>query len=166
MIKKSKSSNMKLSILRFATVFGVSERMRFDLTINQFTREIYLKKALDVFGENTWRPYCHVKDVARAIITSLQSNQRLTVFNVGNSKQNYSKKKVINAIGKFLTLNNITYSKQKLIDKRDYKVDFKKIYKQLKFKTKFDLNYGIKETINFLKRCKNKDLYQKKYSNI
>ena len=37
-------------------------------------------------------------------------------------------------LSKFLTLNNITYSKQKLIDKRDYKVDFKKIYKQLKFK--------------------------------
>ncbi len=166
MIKKSKNSNMKLSIMRFATVFGVSDRMRFDLTINQFTREIYLKKILDVFGENTWRPYCHVKDVARALLISLQSDQRLTVYNVGNSKQNYSKKKVINAIGKFLPLNNITYSKQKLIDKRDYKVNFNKIFKELKFKTKFDLNYGIKETINFLKKNKNKNLYQKKYSNI
>ncbi len=166
MIKKSKNSNMKLSIMRFATVFGVSDRMRFDLTINQFTREIYLKNFLDIFGENTWRPYCHVKDVARAILISLKSNKKISIYNVGNSEQNYSKKKVINAIGKFLPLKNITYSKQKLIDKRDYKVDFKKIYKELKFKTKFDLNYGIKETINFLKKNKRNNLYQKKYSNI
>ena len=53
MIKKSKSIKMKLTIMRFATVFGVSDRMRFDLTINQFTREIFLKKTLDIFGENT-----------------------------------------------------------------------------------------------------------------
>ena len=69
--------------------------MRFDLTINQFTREIYLKK-LDVFGENTWRPYCHVKDVARAIIIRLQSNKKLTVQML-EIQNNYSKRKVINA---------------------------------------------------------------------
>ncbi len=166
MIKKSKSTKMKLIIMRFATVFGVSDRMRFDLTINQFTREIFLKKTLDIFGESTWRPYCHVKDVARAILISLKSKKNLSIFNVGNSKQNYSKKDVINAIGKFLTLKNITYSKQNIADKRDYKVNFQKIFKNLKFKTKFDLNYGIKEIISYLKKNKKNNLYDKKFSNI
>ena len=64
LINKSTKSQIKSTIMRFATVFGVSDRMRFDLTINQFTREIYFRKILNVFGENTWRPYCHVKDVA------------------------------------------------------------------------------------------------------
>ena len=166
MIKKSKSTKMKLIIMRFATVFGVSDRMRFDLTINQFTREIFLKKPLDIFGENTWRPYCHVKDVARAILISLKIKKKLSIFNVGNSKQNYSKKDVINAIGKFLKLNNITYSKQSIADKRDYKVNFQKIFKDLKFKTKFNLNYGIQEIITFLKKNKKNNLYDKKFSNI
>ena len=166
MIKKSKSTKMKLIIMRFATVFGVSDRMRFDLTINQFTREIFLKKTLDIFGESTWRPYCHVKDVARAILISLKSKKNLSIFNVGNSKQNYSKKDVINAIGKFLTLKNITYSKQNIADKRNYKVNFQKIFRNLKFKTKFDLNYGIKEIISFLKKNKKNNLYDKKFSNI
>ncbi len=152
--------------MRFATVFGVSDRMRFDLTINQFTREIFLKKTLDIFGESTWRPYCHVKDVARAILISLKSKKNLSIFNVGNSKQNYSKKDVINAIGKFLTLKNITYSKQNIADKRNYKVNFQKIFRNLKFKTKFDLNYGIKEIISFLKKNKKNNLYDKKFSNI
>ena len=157
---------MKLLIMRFATVFGVSERMRFDLTINQFTRDLFLNKKLDIFGENTWRPYCHVKDVARAILAGIQDDSKINIYNVGNSKQNYSKKYIVNSIGKFLTLKNITYSQQKLIDKRDYKVNFNKIYKKLRFTTKYDINFGIKETINFLKKNKKQNFFSKKFSNI
>ena len=59
-----KKSSMRPTILRFATAFGLSPRMRFDLTVNQFTKELKLNKKLQVFDENTWRPYCHVKDFA------------------------------------------------------------------------------------------------------
>ena len=65
-----------------------------------------------------------------------------------------------------MTLKNITYSKQNIADKRDYKVSFQKIFKDLKFKTKFNLNYGIKEIISFLKKNKKNNLYDKKFSNI
>ena len=52
--------------LRFATVFGVSPRMRFDLTVNEFTAELITRRRLVVFGEQFWRPYVHVRDAARA----------------------------------------------------------------------------------------------------
>ena len=165
MIKQSKNINMQLTIMRFATVFGVAERMRFDLTINQFTRDLHLKKKLNIFGQNTWRPYCHVSDVARAIVYSIDSKKKINIFNVGNSKQNYSKKFVLDAIGKFIPLKNLTYSKQEISDKRDYKVNFNKIKKVLKFKTKYNLNFGIKEIISFLKKNKKKNFYNKIYSN-
>ena len=55
------------TILRFSTAFGLSPRMRFDLTINQFTKSIFCKEALEVFDSNTWRPYCHVKDFGIAL---------------------------------------------------------------------------------------------------
>src|SRR5208282_6451855 len=48
--------------LRFATIFGVSPRMRFDLTVNEFTMELLTKKRLVVFGQQFWRPYVHVRD--------------------------------------------------------------------------------------------------------
>jgi len=165
MINQVNKVSMQSLIMRFSTVFGVSDRMRFDLTINQFTRELYKKKSLNIFGENTWRPYCHIKDVSRAILSGFNVNKKLEIFNVGNSKQNYSKKFVINTIGKYLKLKNITYSKQNIEDKRDYKVNFNKIKKNLKFKTLYDLDYGIKETIKLLKKNKKINYYTKDYSN-
>ena len=62
--KKTDKTEMKPTILRFATAFGLSQRMRFDLTISQFTRDLFFGKELLVFDENTWRPYCHVTDFA------------------------------------------------------------------------------------------------------
>ena len=46
--------------LRFATVYGASPRMRFDLTVNEFTRDVVLGRPLVVYGEQFWRPYVHV----------------------------------------------------------------------------------------------------------
>src|SRR6266513_942689 len=57
--------------LRFATVFGVSPRMRLDLTVNEFTAEMLTKARLQVYGEQFWRPYIHVRDAARAIAGAL-----------------------------------------------------------------------------------------------
>ena len=64
-LKILKNSNSETTILRFATAFGLSDRMRFDLTVNQFVREIYLNKKIEVYDPYTWRPYCHVKDLQR-----------------------------------------------------------------------------------------------------
>ena len=50
--------------LRFATVYGVAPRMRFDLTVNEFTRDLWADRELEVFGEQFWRPYVHVRDAA------------------------------------------------------------------------------------------------------
>src|SRR5690606_9162830 len=58
---------MAVTALRFATVFGVSPRMRFDLTVNEFTQALLRDRKLLVFGEQFWRPYVHVRDVARAV---------------------------------------------------------------------------------------------------
>ena len=55
------------TILRFATAFGLAPRMRFDLTVNEFTREVAEGNELVVYDAHTWRPYCHVRDFARLI---------------------------------------------------------------------------------------------------
>lgn len=162
-----KKTNPKINvyILRFATVFGLSERMRFDLTVNQFTRDIFYNKKLLIFAANTYRPYCHVKDVSRAIIKVINSNIKFGIYNVGSTKNNFSKKSIIKKILTYKKSRNIFYKKEMDFDLRDYRVSFKKILNKLSFKTIYNLDYGIKEILNYLKKNKNKNFYSKKYSN-
>src|SRR5271165_3099362 len=67
LLRSSRNNGWCPTPLRFSTVYGVSPRMRFDLTVNEFTMEMLTKKHLKVFGEQFWRPYLHVCDAARAI---------------------------------------------------------------------------------------------------
>src|SRR3954468_10581188 len=62
-----------VTCLRFATIYGVAPRMRFDLTVNEFTRDLWADRDLEVFGEQFWRPYVHVRDSARGIRTVLDA---------------------------------------------------------------------------------------------
>ena len=75
--------------LRFATVYGVAPRMRFDLTVNEFTRDLWAGRRLEVFGEQFWRPYVHVRDAARGVRAVARGARRALVagevFNVGDS---------------------------------------------------------------------------------
>jgi nucleoside-diphosphate-sugar epimerase len=80
------------TVLRIATAYGLSPRMRFDLTVSQFTRELASGAALQVYDADTWRPYCHVRDIAKAIMTVLAAPAGLVrgeVFNVGDTGQQF-----------------------------------------------------------------------------
>jgi len=70
--------SLRPTCLRFATVYGVAPRMRFDLTVNEFTRDLWADRKLEVFGEQFWRPYVHVSDAARAIRTVLDAPNEIT----------------------------------------------------------------------------------------
>ena len=63
LLNKKNIYNFPIVILRFATAFGWSPRMRFDLTINEFVRSIVLNENFDLYDPFTWRTYCHVKDI-------------------------------------------------------------------------------------------------------
>jgi nucleoside-diphosphate-sugar epimerase len=133
--------------LRFATVYGVSPRMRFDLTVNEFTKDLALKKVLEIFGEQFWRPYCHVRDVCRAIITVLECNKDKVVnnvFNVGDTVENYQKGMIVDEIQKIIPNAKVRYVR-KDEDPRDYRVGFSKIAEDLGFKITKRVPDGIKE---------------------
>jgi len=143
------------TILRFATAFGYSNRMRYDLTINQFTKDLFIKKYLEIYDFNTWRPYCHVKDFARLIEKIIISDKSLTdyqVFNAGSNKNNFTKKAIGTKIKKF-TGGKIKYLK-KSQDKRNYVVDFSKVNKILKFNPKYSVEYGINEILKKIRKDK------------
>lgn len=154
----SKKTNKKsYCILRFATAFGLSERMRFDLTLNEFVLNLFKKKELLVYDKDTWRPYCHIKDFASVIYKIIVSSNNLIhneIFNVGSNKNNATKQMLVNKISKYLSTNKVKYLTNSF-DKRNYRVNFNKIKKKLKIKMNYGIDYGIKEIINYLRHNKN-----------
>ena len=97
-ISMSGKTDYEPTILRFATAFGISPRMRFDLTVSEFIRQLALGKELVVYDTNTWRPYCHVKDFARIIEMVLKSPPKIVsnqIFNAGADINNYTKQMII-----------------------------------------------------------------------
>jgi nucleoside-diphosphate-sugar epimerase len=154
--------------LRFATVYGVSPRMRFDLTVNEFVRDVWAGKELQVYGEQFWRPYCHVRDLAEACLLALEckfEKIRQNVYNVGDSRENYQKKFLAEDIRRLVPTALIRYV-HKQEDPRDYKVNFNKIRKELNFRITRTVSEGIREVLRALQSGIFMDPYQAKYQNI
>lgn len=161
LLKKNKGLNPV--ILRFATAFGLSRRMRFDLTVNQFVKDLFLKEKLVVYDPKTWRPYCHVKDFCRLITMVLNSKSKKIIgqiYNAGGNSNNFTKLGIINLIKKKIKNTNISY-KEHDVDPRNYKVDFSKVVKVFNFKPKYSVKYGIREILMALKKNKIKNLKNK-----
>tara|TARA_Y100000294_G_scaffold30087_2_gene25394 strand:- start:579 stop:1172 length:594 start_codon:yes stop_codon:yes gene_type:complete len=140
------------SVLRFSTVYGLSPRLRFDLIVNEFMRDVTLGKELVVFGEQFWRPYCHVEDLARACVLVLECDTKKianNVFNVGDTKENYQKKMIVEEILKIVPDASIKYI-QKEEDPRDYRVDFSKIQTELGFAITKTVPDGLREIHSIL----------------
>ena len=157
-LSQKNNTDYNATILRFATAFGLSPRMRFDLTINQFTKSIFENQNLEVFDSNTWRPYCHVEDFARGVEQVLIADNKKTnfqVFNVGGASNNFTKKQIVEQIFKFISSSRVTFT-NKVKDPRNYKVNFTKIYKVLNFNIKYSVKDGIEEMISFFKKNKKK----------
>lgn len=138
--------------LRFATVYGVSPRMRFDLTVNEFTKEMIVNGRLTVFGEQFWRPYVHVRDAARAISMVLEQGKAVagTVFNVGCTEENFQKRQIAEMVRACVGSGELEYVHRDE-DPRDYRVNFSRIAGQLGFRTTRCVESDIKEVAELVR---------------
>ena len=165
----SSSDNFNPTILRLATVFGNSPRQRFDLVVNTFVKNAFFKKKLSIDGNGLQlRPNIHVKDVAKAIIRTINSPIHLVkgqIFNVSNSKENLSIADLAKKVQKNFKGCSIDFNNKK-VDQRNYKVSSNKIEKKLNYRAKISVNDGIKEIKKFLQKNNKKNFNLKKYSNI
>jgi len=147
-------------IFRLATVFGISQRMRLDLLVNEFVYKALTDKYLTVFEKNFIRNYVHIRDVAYTfefMINNLDKNTG-EIYNVGLSDSNLSKAQLVEKIKEFIPEFAVTYSDYyEDPDKRDYIVSNEKIEK-IGWKPKYSLDDGIKELIVGYKIIVNKDM--------
>ena len=153
--------------LRLATVYGASPRMRFDLTVNEFTRDLLLYGDLVVYGEQFWRPYVHVRDAARAFLTVLEASPDTVsgeVFNVGSSAENYRKLDIVELLQQRIPNAEISFV-QKDEDPRDYRVSFDKVEAALGFRTSRTVPDGIDEVTQLLQSGLIEDPFAAVYRN-
>lgn len=152
-ILKLANKNFLVAILRNATVYGLSKRMRFDLAVNIMTLHAFKNKKIYILGGGTqWRPNVHIQDVANAFISVMEAPAKKIqkqIFNVGSNEQNYQIYQIAQMIKKIMPETII----EKVVsdpDKRNYNVNFDKIHKVLNYRTEKKVTDGILEIKNGL----------------
>ncbi|MBI4066530.1 NAD(P)-dependent oxidoreductase [Candidatus Gottesmanbacteria bacterium] len=153
-----------VTILRLATLFGLSPKMRFNLLINEMVRDAWHGREIILYKEEAWRPYCHTSDAARAIAALLDTDPKKVsgeVFNVGTD--NLQKKTLAALVKKQIPSIRVKREGGQP-DNRDYRVSFAKAKKQIGFVPTKSIEEGIAETVLALKNKVWSSPYDPKYT--
>ncbi len=167
-IGKKGEGNLSPVVLRLATAFGISPRMRFDLLVNNFVRDAWADKKLVIFAGNAWRPNVHVSDISRAIVTVLEKdNSELSgeIINVGRNEFNLRKTDLADLIKEGMggELDVTIASETK--DPRNYRVAFDKMEKLLGIQAERTPKKGVEEVLNAVQNDIFADLHDPRYKN-
>jgi nucleoside-diphosphate-sugar epimerase len=134
------------TILRFATVFGLGYRPRFDLVVNLLSAKAKQDGRITVYNGQQWRPFIHVRDVVEAIVKALDAPIQLVsgeIFNVGDSRLNHTLQQVseiVQDVFRGTTIEQVANS-----DLRNYRVNFDKIRNRLGFAATYSIRDGVEE---------------------
>lgn len=148
-----------VTVIRQATVFGFSPRMRYDLAINGMTYGAWKNRVLPLMRDGSqFRPMVHVQDTTDVMILLLETDKSKVngqIFNVGSDACNFQigplGDTVAEAVGR-LVKSKIDIEWYGDPDHRSYRVDFGKIETALDWRAKWDGERGIAEIVQALER--------------
>jgi nucleoside-diphosphate-sugar epimerase len=136
-------------IFRFATLYGLSPRMRFDLIVNQFVLEAVSTHKLVIFQRDYNRSFVHIRDVVDAIGKALDApaeRVRGETLNLGSNQGNHSKVDIVERVRKYISDVAVEYRDLTFGgDMRDVRVCFDKLERTLDFKANRTVDEGIIE---------------------
>lgn len=144
-------------VLRLATVFGISPRMRLDLLVNDFVYMALDQGYIELSEKHFKRNFIHIRDVARAFLHCIANFDRMQrqVYNLGLSDANLSKLELCEEIKKQVPKLRIYENESRRDpDQRNYIVSNKKI-ERTGFKPQVSLQKGITELIKGYQIIKN-----------
>ena len=132
---------------RFATLFGVSRKMRCDLLLNDFVYKAVHDRSIVLFDAHSVRTFLHVRDAIKAYAMVLKHTDQMLgqIFNVGSGNMNYSKLDLAKMIQGYLK-NEIIQTQLSDPDQRNFIINFDKI-SRLGFKPTITAEEGIQELI-------------------
>ena len=146
----SYKNNIDIKCLRPATVCGLSDRLRLDVTVNKLTFDAYYKKKIFVDGGSQVRPNVNLRDIERVVDFFLFSKKKFNddVYNMGF--ENYSIMKIAKKIQK---KTGAKLKVNKSVDIRSYRQDSSRLIKT-GFKPLFTVDNAIDELIEYFKKNK------------
>lgn len=153
------------TILRLATIFGLSPRMRFDLMVNELAREVALGGRFHVRNKDAWRPFLHTQDISNAAITVLEAPIKKVsgkIFNVVG--ENIQKRQLIAFANKYPSKIKILFGENGPDDRRNYRVSAQKIRKALGWKPKISIENGFDQIVKVIKQGMFIDPYEFRYN--
>lgn len=147
-----RDSNHDHIILRFATVFGSSPRMRIDLLINDFVYQALHNRQIVLFEGHFRRTFLHSTDAAAVYPFAMEhfDAMRGNVYNVGDESMNYTKREIALKIKEYVDFYLHEAQVGSDPDQRDYEVDYSRL-KSLGFRARVDLDEGIQELVKILR---------------
>jgi nucleoside-diphosphate-sugar epimerase len=164
---EAKSADFHPTILRLATLFGLSPRPRFDLVVNLLTARAVRLGKITIFNGEQWRPFMHVHDAARAFVTCLEANNVDVVsgeiFNAGSYTLNHRLSEIAEKITKIIP--TVAVERVENEDRRNYRVSFDKIHTRLGFTCERDLEEGIREMAEMIRRSPIEDFSAEMFNN-
>jgi nucleoside-diphosphate-sugar epimerase len=156
------------TILRFATIYGLSGRTRFDLVVNLLAAKAKTEGKITINGGDQWRPFVHVDDAAAGVFKVLTADGRLVanqIFNIGSDEQNCTIKQIGDLIHEHVFTAELVCD-DTATDRRNYRVSFRKIRNQLGYEPKWTLERGIAQVVEAVANGQVKDYRAAKYSNV
>ena len=83
--------------LRFATIFGVSPKMRHDLILNDFVKKAVNEKNIVLFDQHSLRSFIHIDDVMNSYLLTIKhfNKMKQNIYNIGSDSMNYSKLQIL-----------------------------------------------------------------------
>ncbi len=167
LLLEAESANFHPTILRLATLFGISPRPRFDLVVNLLTARAVRKGKITIFNGEQWRPFMHVYDAARAFLACLEANNVDAVsgeiFNAGSYGLNHRLSEVAEEIAKIVPTVEVEQVENE--DRRNYRVSFDKIHTRLGFACERSLEHGIREITKMVRASEINDFSTEMFNN-
>jgi nucleoside-diphosphate-sugar epimerase len=156
------------TILRMATIYGLSPRMRFDLVVNILSAKAHVEGTIPIFGGEQYRPNVHVRDAAQAYIECMEApidSVAGEIYNVGSEEQNYRIKELGEIVSACFPEATIDHQPDKE-DERSYQVDFSKIESELGFAVEQTVADACEEIKTAFEEGRFDDYTDSKYNNF
>jgi nucleoside-diphosphate-sugar epimerase len=156
-------------IFRLATLYGISPRTRFDLIVNQFVLDAYIKRELLIYQRGYSRSFVHVRDVVRGFLLGLSApaeKVRGQIYNLGTPEGNYTKDQIVSLVLKRLPETIVQYKDLTFGgDMRDITVSFDKIVRELNFRAELNVDDGVREIVHALRTGLIREPLHERYRN-